>query len=233
MVVLKEKSKKSRGRNAVVILLIVNAMLALSTSVYAHGDMPSAQEQHQPEPSVLDRSAKDAKEKKKDKAVYEKKSHTRIILKSVLNLTDAELDAKLAANDNNIYKLLKQENKIDEYKAAVLENCKEILDRMVAENKMTRAEADNMYAKATDAMENFSESNFGWGTQVSQEKQDKQNKQNNQDKKKDNTATKNSENTDISDKSEYKEGIGDKFNKWRNRSKDSQNTTNATDATNN
>lgn len=77
------------------------------------------------------------------------------VLKSVLNLDDEQLKTKLAEHENNVYKLLEAHGKVEEYKSAYLKAVREKLDKAVADNKITKEKADDIYAKAQEAIQGF------------------------------------------------------------------------------
>ena len=77
------------------------------------------------------------------------------VLKSVLNLNDEELKAKLAEHENNVYKLLESCGKVEEYKAVYLKTVKEKIAKAVADGKITQEKADVVYSKAEEAMRDF------------------------------------------------------------------------------
>lgn len=81
----------------------------------------------------------------------------------ILGITKEELSQKLKDNDGNIYNILEEAGKVDEYKAAVLAKYKSELDNKVADGKITQEKADEMYALMKESIDKFdgsAENNF-------------------------------------------------------------------------
>ena len=76
------------------------------------------------------------------------------MLCEVLGISEEELKTKLVENNGNLYKVLEEMDKVEEYKAAVLKMTKEALDRAVAEGRITQENADSIYASSKEMMNN-------------------------------------------------------------------------------
>jgi len=73
---------------------------------------------------------------------------------NLLGITEEALQTKLQDGDN-LYTLLKEADKLDEYITAVLETEKTRLAEMVTEGKIDQTQADEMYAKIQEHLENW------------------------------------------------------------------------------
>jgi len=79
-----------------------------------------------------------------------------INIADILGVTDDELRDMLKEADGNIFKVLEDAGKLDEYKAAILENFKAKLDEQVASGAITQEKADEAYEMLKEAVNNFS-----------------------------------------------------------------------------
>ena len=74
-----------------------------------------------------------------------------VSITDILGITEEELKTKIEENRGNIFKILEDAGKLDEYKTKLLENFKSHLDRQVADGKITQDKANELYA----SMEKF------------------------------------------------------------------------------
>ena len=81
----------------------------------------------------------------------------------ILGLTDDELRDMIKEADGNIFKILEDAGKLEEYKAAILQNFKDKLDAKVASGDITQEKADEVYEMLKEAVEDLSGEGFGAG----------------------------------------------------------------------
>ena len=81
----------------------------------------------------------------------------------ILGVTEEELRDMIKEADGNIFKVLEDAGKLDEYKAAILQNFRAKLDEQVASGAITKEKADEAYGMLKEAVDNFSSEGCGAG----------------------------------------------------------------------
>ena len=70
----------------------------------------------------------------------------------ILGLTEEELRAKILEADGNIFKVLEEAGKLEEYKNKILQGFKEKLDEQVVSGAITQEKADEAYAMLEESV---------------------------------------------------------------------------------
>lgn len=73
----------------------------------------------------------------------------------MLGISEEELKIKIEENSGNIFKVLEDAGKLEEYKIKILENFKSKLDQQVAEGKITQDKADEIYGSMAEFTADF------------------------------------------------------------------------------
>ena len=81
----------------------------------------------------------------------------------ILGVTEEELRDMIKEAGGNIFKVLEDAGKLDEYKAAILQNFRAKLDEQVASGAITKEKAEEAYGMLKEAVDDFSSEGCGAG----------------------------------------------------------------------
>jgi hypothetical protein len=77
------------------------------------------------------------------------------MIADILGISTEELRTRLVENQGNLYQVLDDMNKVNEYKETALELTRDALDRAVLDGRISKENADAIFGKAEEVIGNF------------------------------------------------------------------------------